>query len=133
MSEALEGSIYSKMMSSMTVYKESFRRRQARLLAERERLCQETLAAVMPKLRAIGQRHAAEISRLFVFGSLLHPERFTRNSDIDVAVEWRRKGDYFDLWREMQEALGCEIDFRGLGDDAFSQRVRAQGLVVYGS
>jgi predicted nucleotidyltransferase len=121
------------MMSHVAVYKESFRRRQARLRAERERLCQETLAALMPKLEAIGARHAAEISRLLVFGSLLHPERFTRNSDIDVAVDWRRKGDYFALWREMEEALGREIDFRELGDDAFSQRVRAQGLVVYGS
>lgn len=117
----------------MTVYKEGFRRRQARLWAERERLRQETLAAVMPKLHAIGQRHAAEISRIFILGSLVSPGRFTRDSDIDVAVEWREKGNYFDLWREIEEALGREIDLRELDNDAFSQRVRAQGLVVYES
>jgi uncharacterized protein len=121
------------MKPSITVYKESFQRRQMRLLAERERLRGETLALVVPKLYMIGQGHASEVSRLFIFGSLVNPGRFRPDSDIDVAVEWKQKGDYFGLWRELEEAIGRDVDFRELGDDPFSQRVRAQGLTVYES
>ncbi len=121
------------MMSATAGYKEGFRRRQARLFAERERLRVHTLAEVAPKLRVIGQRRASEVFRLLVFGSLVEPGRFAQGSDIDIAVEWSRRGDGFGLWREIEDELGREIDFRELGEDAFSRRVRRRGLVVYES
>ena len=120
-------------MLSIAVYKEEFRRRQERQLAERERARQNTLTVTILKLREIGRRHAASVSRFFVFGSLIYPGRFGSNSDIDVAVEWQQKGDYFGLWREIEEELDCEIDFRELGDNSFSQHVRDRGLIVYES
>jgi predicted nucleotidyltransferase len=120
-------------MHSIAPYKETFRRRQEEDFAERERLREATLAAIVPGLQRIGQRHAASVGRLFIFGSLTCPGRFTAYSDIDVAVEWDQKGDYFGLWRELEVELGREVDFRELGDDQFSERVRQHGMVVYES
>lgn len=120
-------------MTRIEVYKENYQRRQARLWAERERQRQQTLAAVIPQLQTVARRHGRQISRLFLFGSLVRPGHFMSASDIDVAVEWREKGDYFALWRELEEAVGREIDLRELGDDLFSQRVRESGMLIYES
>jgi len=120
-------------MLSIEACKEGLRRRQERLLVERERLRQSTMVVVGSKLREIGRRHAGSVRRLYIFGSLVSPGRFGPGSDIDVAVDWREKGDYFGMWREIEEVLDCEVDFRELGNDPFSQRVRHGGLVVYES
>jgi len=103
------------------------------MLAEREHLRLSMLAAVLPALRRIGSRHAISVNRLILFGSIVCPGRFSHDSDIDVAVEWREKGDYFGLWRQLEEELGQAVDFRELGADLFSRRVREHGLVVYES
>lgn len=118
-------------MATLESFRDGFRHRAERQWEERERLRQHTLASVARALREIGRRHTATVLRFFVFGSLTRPGWFTSRSDIDIAVEWRERGDYFGLWREIEEALGREVDFRELGEDSFSERVRQHGIVVY--
>jgi predicted nucleotidyltransferase len=118
-------------MSSLAQYAAGFRQRQERLWAEREEGRQAIRSALIPTLRAIGERNSATVGRLILFGSVIVPGRLSAHSDIDVAVEWRQRGDYWGLWREIEEAIARDVDFRELSGDPFSERVRAHGMVVF--
>lgn len=57
------------------------------------------------------------VKSLYFFGSILHPERFNENSDIDILVSFREgismeiyTDSYFNIQFAMEELLGHHID-----------------------
>lgn len=83
-------------------------RREAR---EKRRL--ERLAAAR---RAIGELAPGERSlrAVYLFGSVLQPGRFTRRSDIDVAVDSDDPAAESWFWRALEDALDSPVDVRPL-------------------
>jgi len=72
------------------VQRERARRRSMRQRAER------ALAAARTAADLLRRRYGA--TRVRVFGSALHPERFHERSDVDLAVEGLSPVDYLHAW-----------------------------------
>lgn len=88
---------------AMATYREGARQRHAAEL--------EALAAREERAWIIARKAAAELRRQFgvervvVFGSLIHPGRFTAWSDIDLAV-WGLRPD--ETFRAISVAMDCD-------------------------
>lgn len=52
------------------------------------------------------------VRRVILFGSLARASWFTPDSDVDVAVEGLRDGDYWEAWRLVEDAVReRQVDF----------------------
>jgi len=71
------------------------RRERARRWQRRERAAR-ALEAARTTADLLRQRYG--VTRVRVFGSVLHPERFHERSDIDLAVEGLDPQDYLRAW-----------------------------------
>lgn len=73
-------------------------------------------------------------TRVFLWGSLLHPEQFDENSDIDIAVEGVVEPERFFSMRGEASAM-TEIDLDLVAfediDDLARESIRTYGKVVY--
>jgi predicted nucleotidyltransferase len=58
---------------------------------------------------------------------------FRPDSDIDIGVEGANVALCFDIWRDLEQAIPeWPLDVRSLDPaDAFSERVRAKGELIY--
>jgi len=88
-------------------YEEREARRRERREEERRRWLQRVREAVSE----VARRHAG-VRRVYLFGSLTRPGRFRTDSDIDVAVESDSPEAESAFWRELEHALGREVDVR---------------------
>jgi len=73
------------------------------------------------------------VRRAYLFGSVVRPGAFRRDSDVDVAVEGIGVAEYFALWRDLERAASdWTIDLRDVTRTSlFAERVRATGLLIY--
>jgi predicted nucleotidyltransferase len=72
-------------------------------------------------------------TRVFVFGSLLDQTRYTKDSDIDIAVEGIAHEDYWKAWRIVDNFLADQcVDFIDINDldDIFRNNIIHQGVSV---
>lgn len=77
---------------------------------------------------------AYQPDRIWVWGSLLKPERFGPRSDIDLALEGRFEAEvWFRLLGEAMERTSFSLDIVDLGriEPEFSAIIRMKGKVVY--
>jgi predicted nucleotidyltransferase len=88
-----------------------------------------SLDEIKSRLTPFCQRHG--VARLEVFGSLARGEPH-RGSDIDLLVTFRPEvhlgWDFFELHKEIEEILGCEVDLltrRSVEQDENSIRRRS--------
>lgn len=94
-------------------YVERWRRRQAterernRRLAQQARLDAERIAAML--------REQFGATRIILFGSLV-TDRFTANSDIDLAVDGLAPADYFSALAEASKLTDFPVDLKPLGE-----------------
>jgi predicted nucleotidyltransferase len=73
---------------------------------EREKL----LARIREAAKILKSRFGA--SRVILFGSLASIEWFTRDSDVDLAVEGLKASDYWKAWRSTEDIIGDRlVDF----------------------
>jgi predicted nucleotidyltransferase len=79
---------------------------------------EQLLAGVRAAAALLKIRYA--VRRVILFGSLAHGAWFTRDSDVDLVVEGLAGTDYWQAWREVEEALGgCPVDLieiEGVGE-----------------
>ncbi len=112
--------------------REAFRARQQRMRAEREN---RRLIAIEAVRRAILECVPGypSVQRMYLFGSVVRPAAFRRDSDVDVAVEGIGSAEYFDLWRDIERAAPeWTIDLRDITRPSlFAERVRATGQLIY--
>lgn len=105
--------------------------------AERERAGRETLRTAAEHIVSEAVQKAIvnfpSVKRVFLFGSVIRPNAFRPDSDVDVAVEGLGVADYFSIWRAIEEAApGWTIDVRDITQPSeFAERVRATGKTVY--
>ena len=72
--------------------------------------------------------------RIYCWGSVLHPERFTETSDIDVGIEGiTDPARYFELLGKAMALTDFAVDIVQLEkiDPIFSSLIRAKGRMVY--
>jgi len=101
-----------------------------RALAERraewERRRQATLARVLAVLDEWLPRFG--VREAYVFGSLTQPGRYHAESDIDIAVVWEDRRDFFGMAGEVSRALGQDIDILPLEKIPFADKIRREGI-----
>jgi predicted nucleotidyltransferase len=72
--------------------------------------------------------------RIYQWGSLLHPERFDENSDIDLAVEGITDAEtFFNLLGEAMKLSRIPLDIVQIEkiEPEFAEAIRLSGKVVY--
>ena len=72
--------------------------------------------------------HYPGVRRVYLFGSLVQPGRFRRDSDIDVAVECDTVETESAFWRALERALGRDVDVRPL-TGAIAEAVTNEGEI----
>ena len=115
--------------STSNPYREYHAQREAAQLAEREQLRQERLAAAQIAIRVLAPQFPALV-RVYLFGSIVHPGRFTRRSDIDVAVMGDDPASQTQFWRLLEQQLQWEVDVRPCVSP-IQEVVNQEGICVY--
>jgi uncharacterized protein len=64
------------------------------------------------------------INQAYLFGSVARPYQFTRNSDVDVAVEQFNPEDFFVAMAALSETLERDVDLVDLSKCHFAHRIR---------
>ena len=88
---------------------------------------QLTLDQVKQWLEVNGKRYGIE--KAYIFGSLICPNRFTKKSDVDLAVESIEPEHMFMAMTALAEALEREVDLVELFKCPFAHRIRQEGIL----
>ena len=100
------------------------------LIRRKEALEQErqtTLQQVKQWLAVNGKRYGIE--QAYLFGSLIRPNRFTKQSDVDLAVESIEPESLFMAMTALAETIGREVDLIELSKCPFAHRIRQEGVL----
>ncbi len=83
------------------------------------------------------------VKSLYFFGSIIDPQKFRSNSDVDILVSFRDgisneeyTESYFKLWFEMEELLQREIDLstiRSIKNPHFKKELEVTRVLFYDS
>ncbi len=92
---------------------------------EQER--QTILKQVKHWLEANGKRY--RIEEAYIFGSLIRPNRFTKKSDVDLAVESIDPEHMFMAMTALAETVRREVDLIELSKCPFAHRIRQEGIL----
>jgi len=103
--------------------------REARRRAQREAERQRWLHRVRQAISRLAPRYPG-VRRVYLFGSLVQPERFRPDSDIDVALECDTLETESAFWRALERELGRDVDVRPL-TGAVAEAVIHGGEQVY--
>ena len=119
---------HSRSLADMTP-REYHARREAERLSDRETLRERCLEAAREAVVRLAPRYP-KIEAVHLFGSVLQPGRFTRRSDIDVALDCDDLEEESRFWRALEEALGTQVDVRPRCG-AIADAVNSSGERVY--
>jgi uncharacterized protein len=95
-------------------------RERAQREAARKEAFKRTVSALEEVAREIG------LKRAYVFGSVVRPGWFRRDSDVDIAVEG--VDDSLSLAVRLSSKIGREVHVVPLGDSAIATRARREGV-----
>ena len=101
----------------------------ARLAREKEQNeadRQQLLASAIEWLRAHGETYG--ITHGYIFGSVTQSGRFTRTSDIDIAVDTWDTGNICGLMGYLSLHLNRDVDIVPLDQCHFADKIRRLGL-----
>jgi hypothetical protein len=100
------------------------------LIRQKEALEQERqkiLKQVQQWLEANGNQYG--VDQAYLFGSLIRPNRFTKQSDVDLAVELIDPEFLFLAMTALVETTGREVDLIELSKCPFAHRIRQEGIL----
>jgi len=106
----------------------AFLKRRERERAEREAALRREVLKRLDRIWPVLERYL--VKEAFLFGSL-EKGGFRESSDVDIAVRIGRDVDFWGLWRELEEALGWEVDLRELRGGRFEELVRKTGRQLW--
>jgi len=69
------------------------------------------------------------IKTAYIFGSITQPQKFTQESDIDIAVEQINTNDLFTVIGFISEALGRDVDVIEINKCHFANQIRQSGIL----
>jgi len=110
-------------------YRDNFLRRELKRYNEREERRRSLLLEIVPKIQHILEQYPS-VTNAYLFGSILRDGGFSRNSDIDIAVEGLSPQHYFELWRKLEEELKVTIDLRPV-TEGLSKTLAFTGEKIY--
>ena len=119
---------HRRALSTMTP-REYHARRDAERLAKREELRVQRLAVVREAILRLAPQHSG-IEAVYLFGSILRRGRFTRRSDIDIAVDCDGPETESSFWRALENAVETNIDLRPRRGP-IADAVESSGETVY--
>jgi predicted nucleotidyltransferase len=96
---------------------------------ERENRRQAQLEEVRAAIQAIAPTYP-QIEAVYLFGSIVQPGRFGRDSDIDVALVCDEVAVESRFWRALEESMQWQVDVRPL-TGAVATAVALYGEQVY--
>ncbi len=100
---------------------------QARRRQEAEANRQVTLAQTLGWLEKYGQAYGIE--KAYIVGSLVRPNHFQTNSDVDIAVETIDPEQFFAAIANLSESVERDVDIIQLSECFFADRLRQQGIL----
>jgi predicted nucleotidyltransferase len=106
-----------------------YHQREAQKRVQRESERQRWLQNVRQVVVHLAGRYP-EVQRVYVFGSLLQPGRFQRDSDIDIAVVCESLERESAFWRALERTLERDVDMRPL-TGAVAEAVAQTGELIY--
>lgn len=96
----------------------------ARERAEREAARREAFERAVSALEEIARETG--LGRAYLFGSVVRPGWFGRNSDVDIAVEGA--DDSLSLAVRLSRTIGREVHVVPLDDSAVAEHARREGI-----
>jgi uncharacterized protein len=117
-------------------YREAWQRRSEEADRLREQRRRQALDTAVRCSQILIQRFGAR--RVYVFGSVVDPERFHEGSDLDLAVEglpvdrtyWRA---LVDLWAELPNGIKLDLVPLEEASPALASRIQAEGELLKAS
>ncbi len=94
--------------------------------ARREQLRQELLHAVSDALAELSRQIV--FTEAYIFGSLTRPERFSEESDIDIAFVGLRDEDFFKALAFLSDRLGRDLDLVQLEKHPHKAQIIREGI-----
>ncbi len=95
------------------------------LVESKQRELENKMIGLLPKMKA-----KYGVCEVYLFGSLIKPKGFTKNSDLDVAVLGLKNEYFFKFMAELQESVGSNVDLIELERCRFKERIRKEGIKV---
>lgn len=112
---------YIALMDKPTIWLQA----RERSAAARERYRLQVLEEVHTVLQSLAQKYHWD--ELYLFGSLTSPNRFTSDSDIDIAVSGLDKHALLPFIAELSRELGREVDVLRLEECKIGNSIRRKG------
>lgn len=118
-------------MSSWDRYFAAWRERLAAAEEQRQSLIEAAQNQAQKSALLLAEKYGAK--RVYLFGSLLYPDAFGRDSDIDLAAEGISSGLFFKALAEANRASNFEIDLVPFEDcyPAMKDTILAEGRLLY--
>ena len=97
--------------------------------ADRERERRQVLSSVRNILEELAPEYG--FSKAYIFGSIVKPGRFRRNSDVDIAVFDLKDEDFFRLMAEISRTLERNVKICQMEtiDEWLRKRMEAEGVL----
>jgi len=115
--------------SALALSKQYHQHRTMQLQDKQQRYQQEWLGRVKKTVPHLANMYPA-IERVYLFGSLLQPHRFSERSDIDLAVGCDDISVETPFWRQLEQILKRDIDLRPL-DGIIKTVALTEGELLY--
>jgi hypothetical protein len=116
----------------MQAYRQGFQQRERVRFQSREIGRQQAQRAAKAAILAVSPNYLA-VQWVYLYGSILEPGWFRKDSDINVGIVGADMALCFDIWRDLErQASVWAFDVRPLElDDPFSERIREKGELIY--
>jgi predicted nucleotidyltransferase len=107
-----------------------WRKRQAQQKAQNQRMVMQARSQLVDIVNVLVEKF--NVTKVIVFGSLVK-DKFTAESDIDIAVEGIRKQDFFTALSAVNRLTDRWVDLKPIEDlePHFRQRVFETGECIY--
>lgn len=106
--------------------KEHLQRKELEKAAERET---SRLHLLQQTQRILQQELQGRDIEVWIIGSLIRPNKFTKFSDVDIVVK-NYSGDRFELWTHLEALIGRDIEIIRYEECNFQEDIKNNGLKV---
>lgn len=126
--EIMATALHTRSLGNVTP-RDYHARRAGERLAKREAWRNQRLTAAREAIARLAPEHPG-IEAVYLFGSILSAGRFTRRSDIDVAIDCQDLATESGFWRALEDALESDVDLRQRRG-SIAAAVESSGETVY--
>lgn len=117
---------------AIATYRRTFQQRAQARFQAREKRRQQAKRAVCDAIRMV-MPHYPSVQQVYLFGSVIKPGAFRRDSDVDIGVVGANMALCLDIWRDLEQAAPeWMLDVRSLdAQNRLTKRIRQKGELIY--